>query len=110
MIRLIDADKLISDNISDYAKDDEEIVSRYEINCAPTVEVEPVRHGHWTWYYTSKQELSYGSTEYTPMFMCSECGHRYESYRRYDEPHEEDADYPKYCENCGARMDGKEEK
>lgn len=47
---------------------------------APTVDAEPVRHGHW-------EDSSNG-------WMCSEC---------FREMHK---DYP-LCPNCGAKMDGR---
>ena len=65
---------------------------------------QPIKHGHWVWYYTSEETLANGVKVYTPIFSCTRCLHRYESYRRYDKPEKEDADYPAYCENCGAKM------
>lgn len=57
----------------------------YEINSIPAADVAPVRHGRWI-------ELSRAS-------KCSECGFetgKYEPPRRY-------------CPECGALMDGKED-
>lgn len=58
-----------------------------QINSAPTIEVEPVRHGRWV----------YDSGFWT----CTRCG--------YDEPcrDEDDPDRPKFkrCPDCGAKMD-----
>lgn len=97
-MRLIDADALI--NLTKGSKCEQSI--RLALGMVSTID--PVKHGHWTWFYTSKLDMPYGK-QYTPLFQCSECGHRYESYRRYDKPEKEDADYPNYCENCGAKMD-----
>ena len=52
---------------------------------APTVEVEPVKHGEW-------KEIS---CTYDYDCVCSEC-------RRSGHP------LDNYCHNCGAKMDGKE--
>lgn len=53
-----------------------------EIECAPTLDAVPVRHGKWT---------------VTPVYIkCSECG---ESFMLIPQ---------NYCPNCGARMDGNE--
>jgi len=51
---------------------------------APTLDVEPVRHGEW---------LEVRLTRRTTEYKCSECGHW------------EKKKYP-YC-NCGAKMDGR---
>lgn len=66
-----------------------------EIECAPTVEAEPVRHGHWN-------GIEKESRGYTDIFECSEC----KCYVRtpfmmkvmeYD-----------FCPSCGAKMERKE--
>lgn len=76
----------------------------------PSEDVAPVRHGHWIIKCVREYELSYGGTAYVPEYECSCCGFITESYVRLDEPiMPEDADFPKYCEYCGARMDGDKE-
>lgn len=75
------------------------------IDNAPTIDAKPVVRGHWTWEETIKLGTVYGFIIYLPLFRCSNCNHLYESYYRSDEPFEEDADFPNYCENCGAKMD-----
>lgn len=55
----------------------------YEIEQAPTIEAEPVRHGKWIEY-----PIADG------MNQCSECG-----VLRFGDSN--------YCPNCGARMDAK---
>ena len=52
----------------------------------PTADVRPERHGRWI------EDEKYG------IVICSECGeeHAWEDYRA------------SYCEDCGAKMDGKD--
>lgn len=57
------------------------------INMQPTIEAEPVRHGHWIWLEP------YGAL-FTHRRKCSECG---------DIKAQEESNF---CPNCGARMDG----
>ncbi len=52
---------------------------------APTVDAEPVRHGHWI------DEIG--------MFLCSECGDAWGT------DNEEMVRSFNYCPNCGAKMD-----
>ncbi len=79
------------------------------IDDAQTIDAVEVKHGTWTVDGINEYELSYGSTGYEPVYRCSICGHITESYLRLDRPiMPEDADFPKYCPNCGAKMDGKE--
>lgn len=69
-----------------------------------------VRHGHWTIEDIITYERSYGGTLYEPVYKRSCCGRVTESYVRGDEPiMPEDADFPKFCGNCGAKMDEVEE-
>ena len=60
-----------------------------EIDCQPTVDAEPVRHGHW---------IDRNGAIVAPFwerYECSECGAR--------------SDSSKYCHNCGAKMDEERE-
>lgn len=67
--------------------------------------VRPVVRGKWSVQEIYKHEMSYGTTAYEPVYKCSACGNLMESYLRYDEPiMPEDADFPRYCPNCGADM------
>ncbi len=50
-MRLIDADELLKDKVSNTC------ISRFEIENAPTVDAEPVIHGHWENRYKSKYFL-----------------------------------------------------
>lgn len=56
----------------------------------PTVDVAPVVHGRWIW----------DTNGLYPKPLCSKC--RYEPYRRSNH----NLDLPRYCPNCGAKMDG----
>lgn len=58
-----------------------------EIDRAPTVDAEPVRHGRWT-YLNCFEEGRY---------QCRECGHFVDAGADMN-----------YCPNCGAKMDGDE--
>lgn len=76
------------------------------IDYMQTVDAEPVRHGHWEISRINRYGLDYGGTAYEPCYTCSNCGIITESYVRLDEPiMPEDADFPKYCQYCGAKMD-----
>ena len=64
------------------------------------------KHGHWTIEDIVTYERSYGGTLYEPVYKCSCCGRVTESYVRGDEPiMPEDADFPEFCGNCGAKME-----
>ena len=66
---------------------------RQGIQDTPTVEAEPVRHGHWT----RKLDTRFGPL-LNDMLYCSECGVAFST------------DYlirNSFCPNCGAKMDGK---
>lgn len=54
---------------------------------APTVDVEPVKHGKW------KEITTHNSCTYDYDCVCSEC--KISGHPLYN-----------YCQNCGARMDG----
>ena len=61
-----------------------------EIENAPTIDAVPVRHGEWG-----------GLSNEDSLVKCSVCGHiRFGSSLLYCK------EYVRYCENCGARMDG----
>ena len=75
------------------------------IGVIPAADVRPVVRGKWSVHEIYKHELSYGATAYEPVYECSACGGWMESYLRYDEPiMPEDADFPRFCPNCGADM------
>ena len=65
------------------------------IDAIPAADVRPERHGEW---------LLDDSDEYANHYHCSVCGVEKDTCNEiYDEPP------PNYCENCGAKMDGKGE-
>lgn len=66
---------------------------KFDIESFPNADVAPVVHGRWI--------DAYPDIEPNPMFMygfCSECGFEQGISK-----------YLKYCPNCGAKMDEKEE-
>lgn len=76
--------------------------AKYE--CSDVVER---KRGKWEEIDVANLELAYGGRIYVPEFKCNQCGSYYESYIRWDEPiMPEDADFPKFCPNCGADMRG----
>ena len=103
MTRLIDADKFkdsmkyvcdsggwlepVTTAVKDY------VVKN--IDAQPTVDAVPVRHGVWK---------KSGEKEW--WWYCSNCQeHYFEDDLYINEKH-----FPKYCPNCGAKMDGEQEK
>lgn len=71
----------------------------------PAADVVEVKRGKWSVHEIYKHEMSYGATAYEPVYKCSACGNLMESYLRYDKPiMPEDADFPRFCPNCGAQM------
>ena len=105
MSRLIDADKLI-DSFYKFFKSYEGIWEKDKpqywadnmavvVDDAPTVDAEPIRHGHWI----------PSSHEEPITFKCSVCGLGYD---------DEETGCPiyyewLYCPDCGAKMDEVEE-
>ena len=117
-MRLIDADELRKrmyhnafEVDSDMQKWDGGCWIRYKvfenaIEDTPVIEAEPVRYGRWSIKAINTFEMAYGTTAYEPVYECSVCGGVEESYLRLDEPiMPEDADFPRYCPNCGAKME-----
>lgn len=78
MARLIDADALINTLNEEKIKFNADV--NYIVLNVPTIEAEPIRHGHWN------------IIEGMPT-QCSRCGY-YVKQKTY-----------KYCPYCGARMD-----
>lgn len=80
-MRPIDADALLKkDEWLTWDGDSYNVIHVTDVFCAPTLDVEPVRHGYWI-------EGRDGSC------MCSECG----KVSRYEIGY--------YCSKCGAKMD-----
>ena len=103
-MRLIDADNLL-DILDAMIVGHKSASDVYDVvDSMPTVD--PVKHGHWTIEDIVTYERSYGGILYEPVYKCSCCGRVTESYVRGDEPiMPEDADFPEFCGNCGAKMD-----
>ena len=80
-MRLIDAHELIR-KIRHEDKDG----IYWEIYHAPTIEAEPIRHGHWDIFYNDNIPFA---------FKCSECGQL-------------TIVATKFCPSCGCKMDLKE--
>lgn len=84
-MRLIDADALFHGQKLIVVKEEAYDAVRYifdQIDNAPTIEAEPVRHGRWD--------------EVGILTFCSECG--------WTKHIMEEREY-EYCPNCGAKMD-----
>lgn len=93
-MRLIDADALLSAVMTQDVVD-KSVVKRLIIQ-VPTVDAEPVRHGHWN--HVSRE---FAAGEGADMYaQCSECGTIELVYTRAY------AKRWKYCPYCGAKMDG----
>lgn len=100
-MRLIDADSINDFRIdfSSYKEGPDEDDVKAWLDEQSTIEAEPVRHGVWV-------PISYdGYSDGQPIYdewECSECHYECDS----------DGEPPtsNYCPNCGAKMDGKENK
>ena len=83
MSRLIDADALWL-----VTEGDHQYYEKFEIDDAPTIEAEPIRHEHWD----EVLEQPYFRKQY----CCSACQRK--GYKTWN-----------YCPECGAKMDEEEE-
>lgn len=90
-MRLIDADALIERLKYSFRPDERVSIETVtgcfldETGCAPTIDTEPVKHGHWKCV----------GSDFGWHYECSECGctDRYPFDGRHN-----------YCPNCGAKM------
>lgn len=89
-MRLIDADSLETHEI--YEGEWVRVVYADDIDNAPTIDAEPVRHGRWI------ERKSYPGVA----CYCSEC-----NYKNYGRPYQNTYFIVPYnfCPNCGAKMD-----
>ena len=87
-MRLIDADAL---KIKSYYYDDLgfRVIAESEIQDAPTVDAVPVKRGAW-----EERHVECENPWCRRRFYCTECG----DWQTYGKT--------KYCQNCGAKMDG----
>lgn len=95
-MRPIDADALLENKfeVIDYG-DPIEVVEVSDIDDAPTIEAEPVRHGKWLDYDYKKLEHGFVETYPNAGKYCSNCrtGFKKEIIEGYI-----------FCPNCGAKM------
>ena len=95
-MRPIDADALKTKKRYS-AEFHENIVAVAEIDWMPTIDAVPVVHSSWSVF--AEMDLREGKTG-KHILVCRECGHT-------EKIHHSDK-MPNYCQNCGAKMDGKE--
>ena len=87
-MRIVDADAIENE----LGVEDRDLYVQHILDSTPTVDAEPVRHGHWIHeHLASTNGGSYA------VVRCSNCLSQY--------PMTEE----NYCPNCGARMDEVEE-
>lgn len=96
MMRLIDADelkkKLYKDTTGWSHGEHPMVIEADDIDDAPTVDAEPVKHAHWIHHHDVEH---YGKSD-GAYWRCSSCGRILK-----------DSNWFSYCPMCGARMDGK---
>ena len=106
-MRMIDADALRDKIIQRIIEEDTEFpeydwgtglsIAKDILERTPTVDAEPVRHGKWMKSTERNKEW---------WWFCSNCQeHYFEDDLYINEKH-----FPKYCPNCGAKMDAEQEK
>lgn len=106
-MRPIDADMLKAEFTGNFQNEYGIAQVKAIIDTMPTIDAEPVRHGHIV-----KKKRVLGGLE---SHKCPECSHRWQEDHRCEV--EEwlcsecgkvlAENYTNYCPNCGARMDGK---
>lgn len=71
------------------------------------IKAEPSAEKKGKWIIKETRTFAFACiTGYEPVYECSECGMETESYLRLDEPiMPEDADFPMFCQHCGAKME-----
>lgn len=90
-MRLIDTDAIVYETNKALIRTGEGFIRECDIKREPTIEAEPIKHGHW-WHYEGT-------------LTCSEC-----HTEIYDDIMELLGDaVPRYCPDCGAKMDEVEE-
>lgn len=99
-MRLIDADKLMGKTGNYYPSIyctcmSVPCVKLRDIKNAPTIEVEPVKHGKWKKAYIIPR---IGKNVNLPVYKCMNCGSQACDLLSV-------AGYYNYCPNCGAKME-----
>ena len=82
-------DRQLCEIVAEYDKDYRLVVPLSKIRRFPTSDVAPVVHGQW----------KFDTRGLYPKPLCSRCSE--EPWRKSNHQ----SDLPKYCPNCGARMD-----
>lgn len=104
-MRLIDADALINHVVKKYRKTEKDYLLFFlvdvifDIDEQPTVEAEPVRHGHW---------IECESENGIHFHKCSECGKRDMYQGTFTDWNKRGFSFyykRLYCPVCGAKMD-----
>lgn len=93
-MRLIDADALLESLI----KTPRYFDLKFDIDNAPTIDTEPVKHGKWEEKETYLNEGDCEITEWQSA-RCSKCG------KYHTTPYMYSFDNFNFCPNCGAKMD-----
>lgn len=91
-MRLINADKLIYDTITDSEGNTHSVIHKSQIDHAETIEVKHIEHGYWIPQYVSSRGL-------TNIFSCSICNVTSNTSNKLISCHD------KYCKHCGAKME-----
>lgn len=106
-MRLIDGDALRDKSfmtgehptVNNPYRDLDEVVSVDDIDNAPTIDVAPVKHGHWV-YNQNGHDWGLGAWECS---LCHSVNNNLPIDKRFS-PYVYAGS--KYCPNCGAKMDG----
>ena len=98
-MRLIDADVIekFLDDFADSCGNHQKAVLRevkYALGHMPTVEAEPVKHGHWV---DTNESEKYGLDPELAICKCDQCGETI--YVHFNDPHRWN-----YCPQCGSKM------
>jgi len=96
-MRLIDADKLLRDTVYNTMR--APYITKRDVEEAPTVDAEPVRHGRWIEAQIPANTTGHGGVgqDKKKGWLCSNCRCAFDAKLLW-------CDH--YCPNCGAEMDG----
>ena len=96
-MRLIDADALIENK---FKNDISYNAFKNLVKRQPSVDVQPVRHGHWI---ETTEQSGWIEEE------CAECSECSNTFVLGEYTIDDIRELFKYCPNCGARMDGEQD-